>query len=913
MKYEKKQNLIIVRDGESMLCIEVFSEGIVRIKRSSKKSDWERKGLVVDMQTGKIEYNVQESSRGIVIDTGKVKVIVNESNKLITFYDAIGRTLLSERARSCEMRPVIVSKEKCYSVAQGFDRDAQEGLYGLGQYEEGFVNYRNCEVLMIQANRVIVNPFLVSTRGYGILWDNYSQSKFIAGVTDYTFSSEVADGIDYYFLFGGSIDGTIREYRKLTGTVPMFPKWVFGFWQSKERYLDQDELVYIVEEYRARKIPIDCIVQDWRYWGENEVFSGMTWEKHRFPDPKGMMKKIHSLHAHLMASFWPAFGPQSPIYKEMAAKGFLFEYPHWTGSRVYDAFSERGRNIYWKHLKRCLFDNDVDAYWMDGTEPEFTSAEDRFILAETVTANRDNELGTMARYLNAFSLVTTKGVYENQRAVSDNKRVFILTRSSFTGQQRYAAASWSGDTFASWGTLQAQICAAINFSLAGVPYWTCDVGAFYASPAYKNALTDPAFKELYVRWFQFVAFTPILRVHGTEIPREIWRFGEPGAIHYDTIAKFIKLRYRLLPYVYSMAWKVTNEGYSFIRALACEYPDDERSRETSAQYMFGTSLLVCPVTKELYGTTKNKGDYIYYRNLYTPDGKEHGLVLEAFDGLDFHDLRGKRKIDTSSMGSAGNIPLDIEREYSQRWTGKIRSNEPGVYEFTAITDGSLRLWFDGKLVIDQWSNREEKRFSFSVELLAETKYDIRLDHQQFRMKQAGMKLTWHTPEMASYEAKKSVDIYLPPAKKWYDFWTGKTIGGGKVIRSKPALDTMPLFVRAGSIVPMGPVLQYTTEKPADPIDLRVYTGADAESNLYEDEDDNYNYEKGSYSIVPFTWSEGTKTLSIGKRIGTFPGMLKTRTFNVVFVKKRHGTGLDETRKPDASVTYNGKEIRIRSD
>ncbi len=911
MKYERKQNKIIVHTGESTLEIEIFTDKIMRIKRNPKKSVKSIDSLVVSIRPDSAGFSVDETSAGLVVDTGAVRATVHKANYSLTFSDANGAELLSERARSSVIRPRTVSGEKTYSVSQGFERSSDEGIYGLGQYEEGFVNYKNCEILMIQANRVIVNPFLVSTRGYGLLWDNYSQTVFNAGENDFSFDSEVGDAIDYSFMFGGSVDGSIRQYRKMTGEVPMFPKWIFGFWQSKERYLDQDELVHIVEEYRRRNVPIDCIVQDWRYWGENEVFSGMIWEKHRFPNPKVMMKKLHSLNTHLMASIWPAFGSESPVHKDMAASGHLFGYPHWTGSKVYDAFSAKARNIYWKHLKKCLFDNDVDAYWMDGTEPEFVSAEDRFFLAETIKANKDNALGTMARFLNAYSLMTVKGVYENQRALSNKKRVFILTRSSFAGQQKYGAASWSGDTYASWGTLQGSVAAGINFSLAGVPYWTSDVGAFYVSPAYKQPLADPAFKELYVRWFQFVSFTPIMRVHGTEIPREIWRLGEPGSVHYDTIAKFIRLRYRLLPYVYSTAWKVSSEGYSFIRALACDFPEDEESRDNKSQFMFGSSIMACPVTKELYSTTKNRGDFIYYKNLFTPDGREHGLVFEVFDGLDFKNLAAKRKIDTSSMGSPGNIPLEIEREYSERWTGKILTESVGTYELTAITDGSIRMWLDGKLVIDEPSNREEKRFSVKAELEACTKYDIKVEHRQFRMKQSSMKIVWYTPDMALYDAKKSIPVYLPPAAAWFDFWSGRKTRGGRTVTVKPGLDTMPLYVPSGSILPLGPEMQYTTEKPADPIELRVYAGADARTEIYEDENDNYNYERGARSIIPIEWNQQSKTLRICARSGEFPGMLKTRTFNVVVVRRGKGIGLAETKKPDAVVSYKGKEILLK--
>jgi alpha-D-xyloside xylohydrolase len=399
-------------------------------------------------------------------------------------------------------------------------------------------------------------------------------------------------------------------------------------------------------------------------------------------------------------------------------------------------------------------------------------------------------------------------------------------------------------------------------------------------------------------------------VHGTAIPREIWRFGEKGSTEYDTQVKFIKLRYKTLPYVYSTAWKVTKDGYSFIRPLAASFPKDAGTFSNGSQFMFGQSMMACPVTKELYTKTKNTGDYIYLNNLFTPDGKENGLIYECFNNMDFTDCRAKRKLDTSSMGWAGNIPFSIKREYSQRWAGKILSNEAGQYDFTAITDGSLRIWFDGKLVVDARDNREEKRFNFKAVLKTNTKYDIKLEHRQFKMNQAIMRLNWYTPAMKKRDSIKSIDVYLPEAAKWFDFWTGKTFKGSQTLKLKPAMDTMPVFVPAGSIIPMGPEMQYTTEKPCDPIELRVYDGADASFDIYEDENDNYNYEKGVYSVIPVRWNDTAKALTIGARQGEFPGMLKKRTFKIVFVKAGHGKGIEETKKADKTMKYTGEEAVI---
>lgn len=896
---KKIKNGVEIRSGKRIMRILLYSSDIVRISYGDEHKIKNKKSLSVIMQPEETKFLIFENKKIILIKTSKLNIVIRKKTLQVDFYDENKKILLKDNLRFIKLN----------SIQENFTYPSKDALYGLGQYEEDFFNYKNCEVLMIQANRVIVNPFLVSSAGWGILWDNYSKTIYKAQNDNFSFWSEEGGISDYYFVYDRNIDGAIKKYRKLTGTAPMFPKWVFGFWQSKERYLDQDELVYILQEYRKRKVPIDAIVQDWRYWGENEVFSGMIWNKYRFPSPKKMMNKIHKLHAHLMASLWPSFGPKSKIYQEMKKKGFLFPFPHWTGGRVYDAFNENARDIYWKYIKKGLYDIGLDAFWMDGTEAEFLSAEDRFVQEEYFKANKKNALGTMSEYLNAFSLMTTKGVAENYRKIEKKKRLFILTRSSFAGQQRNAAASWSGDTFAGWEVLKAQISAGINFSTSGIPYWTSDIGAFYPFFKYRNPLQDKNYKELYLRWFQFVTFTPILRVHGTYCPREIWRFGDEDSVEYKSQLKYINLRYRLLPYIYSTAAKVTQDGFSFIRPIAAEFLDD-RSKNCGTQYFFGKSIMVCPVYKSLFSEPENKGTYIYYKNLFTPDGKEHGLIFEIYKGTDFKNLIRTRKLDTSSMGWAGSIPPEIDCEYSQRWRGKILSNEAGLYEFFAVVDGSLRIWFDGKLVVDAWKNRDERRFSFTVKLKANTKYDIKLEHQQFKIKQAVMQLNWYTPAMREADKKKFIQVYLPNGKKWYDFWTGKIFDGGILLKLKPDLFTLPLFIPSGSIIPLGPVMQWTTEKLSDPLEIRVYTGMDAEFELYEDENDNYNYEKGYFSIIPFKWEEKTKKLIIGKRRGKFPGMLLKRKFNIVFVRPGKGAGDEITIKPDMSITYTGKEIEF---
>jgi alpha-D-xyloside xylohydrolase len=432
-------------------------------------------------------------------------------------------------------------------------------------------------------------------------------------------------------------------------------------------------------------------------------------------------------------------------------------------SHIYDAYGLWAGDIYWKHLKKNIFDKGMAGFWMDATEPETGMTWTPGMSEGAIKRLKKCELGTMARYLNTYSLVSTRPVYEGQREATSDKRVYILTRSAFAGQQRYAATTWSGDIMATWPVLKKQIVAGLNFCMAGIPYWTTDIGGFFTERnliARSNRHEDPDYRELYVRWFQYGAFCPIFRSHGTNTPREVWRFGEPGDVTYDTLVKFDNLRYRLMPYIYSLAWKVTSGDYTIMRGLAMDFRSDPKVYNIADQFMFGPALLVNPVTAPL-----------------------------------------------------------------KEMTGPVR------------------------------------------------------------------------------------EVYLPESAGWYDFWTGDKHEGGRTITAPAPLSTMPLYVKAGSIVPMGPFIQYAAEK-SDPIELRVYPGADAVFTLYEDENDNYNYENGMYSTVEFKWDDSEKALTMGERKGGFPGMKKGKTINVVIVGPGHGAGLEPEDDPDKTVTYTGKRVTL---
>jgi alpha-D-xyloside xylohydrolase len=580
--------------------------------------------------------------------------------------------------------------------------------------------------------------------------------------------SDVADQIDYYFIHGKNLDDVIQGYRTVTGKAPMMPKWAMGYWQSRERYKTQEELVSVVKEFRERQFPLDNIVQDWMYWKEDQ-WGSHEFDPARFPDPDGMVKKLHdSLHARIMISIWPKFYVGTKHYDEFREKGWLFLHNiekgvrDWVGpgyvSTFMDPFSAGARDLYWKQVNENLFRRGIDAWWLDSTEPDLQS---NVSDSEMLLRMNPNALGTAARYENAYSLMMTKGVYENQRKTSPDQRVFILTRSAYAGQQRYASASWSGDVATRWYDLRAQIAAGLNFSLAGIPYWTSDIGGFATEPRYEHPTdSDLAeWRELNTRWFQFGAFSPLFRSHGQFPYREPFNLAPEDHPAYTSMLAYTRLRYRLMPYLYSLAGMVTHNDYTIMRALVMDFGSDSNVLSIGDQFMLGPALLVNPV----------------------------------------------------------------------------------------------------------------------IEYKARTR-----------------------------------KVYLPAGSGWYNLKSGARYRGGQTIQAKAPYTDIPVFVREGSILPCGPALQYSDQRPADPARLFVYTGSNGSFTLYEDENVNYNYEKGMYSTIPLSYGEKEKTLTIGKRQGEFPGMLMKRTFEIVWLGKRKASGLDFQSKPDTTVTYDGNLQSIRT-
>ena len=723
--------------GCSFICdsvqyrVEFMSAGCVRILSYPEGDTLVTKRLVVDAEKPTFkDYRYAETKQTFVFRTHELSVTFDKVNAAFIFHEAsTGRLLLKEKdhKKARDFKRSEAGGEQCLEVIQRFIPTADEAIYGLGQYQNGIMNYRGKSVLLLQANMDIVNPFLVSTNGYGILWDNYSSTKFEDTDEGYSFMSEVGDASDYYFVYGRSMDEVVSGYRKLTGNVPMFGKWVYGFWQSKERYKSFDELKAVVKEYRRRGIPLDNIVQDWEYWGDKLHWNSLTFNPLHFDNPRQVIDELHQQdNVHFMLSVWPGFGPETDVYHSLDSIGALFDEPTWAGYKVFDAYNPAARNIFWQYLKKGLYDMGVDAWWMDATEPSFREGFTQLKQEEKTKSAGNTCLGSFHRYLNTYSLEMLKDFYRRLRAESNQKRIFILTRSAFASQQHYGTAVWSGDVSASWENMHKQLVAGLNLSMSGIPYWTSDTGGFFVTERdakYPDGLKSNDYKELYSRWFQFSAFTPIFRAHGTNVPREVWQFGAKGTPYYDNQVKYINLRYRLLPYIYSMSYQVTADDYTMLRGLAMDFTTDTCTFNIDNSYMFGTSLLVRPV--------------------FHPQSEE-----------------------------------------------------------------------------------------------------------------------------------KDIAVYLPghEGKYWYDFWTGQAFGGRKECVQANVLDVLPLYVKAGSILPLAEVKQYAMECPDRELELRIYGGTDASFLWYEDEGDSYRYEEGVSSQVPMQWKDAERTLTIGKREGNYPGM-----------------------------------------
>jgi len=791
------------------------------------------------------DFKVIDEASNVEVKCKSISVLVDKQTGKLSFADITGKVILSETVGSRKLIPGTVMGEPCFAAEQSFESPADEFIFGLGQFQDGHYNIKGITRSLTQVNSQIAIPFIYSSKGYGLLWYQYGLTDFnpaenfvtlvkqekstgneqMAEVTttsgtqkvsqnqslyngkftvpkdgEYsifmdlgdmgnryyvvidgvvvidqsnmwlpptaaalvnlkagehnvqllcksdnkptlawklkdnitTFRSPNAKMLDYV-VFAGSADEVIASYRNLSGNAPMFPKWAYGFWQCRERYTSGTHLVETVKEFRKRNLPLDVIVQDWQYWG-SRGWGVPQFDEKNYPNPAGFIKELHDLNAHFNISIWSNPDKNSEIGKEYVAKNRFI-----TDTKWLDYFNSETRKEYWNTLKVNMFDNGVDSWWMDAVEPENDA------LKGTKTY-----IGAGDFYRLTYPLKVSQAVYEGQRETSSDKRVCILTRSAFSGQQRYGVINWSGDIGGTWDVFRNQIVAGLNFTITGLPYWTTDIGGFFRPG--QSQYTDEKFHELLTRWYQWGVFNPIFRMHGYQTETEPWKYGQTVENHMRIM---LNLRYQLLPYIYSEAWQVTKNGSTMMRPMVMDFNGDAEAVKQPFEYMFGKAFLVAPIT---------------------------------------------------------------EAAATQR------------------------------------------------------------------------------------------DVYLPKSTDWYDFWTGKQMKGGQTVIAEAPLDRIPLFIKAGSIVPMGPIVQSSGEKISEPLEIRIYGGANGEFTLYDDEGDNYNYEKGQYATITFTWNDAKKTLTIADRKGSFPGMLAERKFNILLVSENSGTGMEVTNTFDKVVTYSGKEV-----
>lgn len=907
-----------------------YGPRLVRVAAHLGEAHTSQPSLVVVARPEPVAFDVRESGDMLTIAGPAVRVTVNKRSCALAFFGADGTLLTRERETApTELQRVQIAGSPSYALTQTFTLTPDESLYGLGQYNETYMDYRGRDVLMVQTNIGIVVPFMVSTRRWGLLWDVYSKMSFSDRPEGATFRAESAPaGADYYLVAGADMDGVIAGYRRLTGAAPMFPKAAFGLFMSKERYHTQQQLLDVVRRFRAERFPLDYIVQDWQYWGGEKNgpngrewdgnWSGMVWDRERFPDPAGMTRELHgTLNTKLMISIWPSVGNDTALARELDAGGLRFEPLHWISkrARIYDAFSAEGRRIYFKHVRKGLLDLGVDALWMDGTEVEVGgAAHDPGEVEADIKRLGRTAMGDSTRYLNVYSLLTTRGVYEGQRAAADlgGKRVLTLTRSAWAGQQRYAAMAWSGDTTASWAALRAQIAGGLNVAMAGQPYWTQDTGGFFVN--FGGGERNPAYRELYARWNQFGIFNPVYRIHGTSIEREPYLFKEMDPAVYGSLLRAAQLRYRLLPYLYSLAWRSTHEGYTMMRGLAMDFPDQKPLRKVDDTYMFGPAFLVQPITRPMFHPVLPPPATVPATQLRTPDG-QRGLVLEYFEGMNF-EKPASRTVDTvvdhhwpdPPLGSIPPGLASLDR-FSARWTGELIATESGEHEIGVEGDDGFRLWLDDKLVVDDWAVGGARFNGHRITLREGQVLKLRIDFYQ----QGGnrlLRLGWRTPSLQRElaELHKKLDqrqaTPLPAGGDWFDFWTGQRHVGGRSVERDYALDEFPLFVRAGAIVPLGPVVEHTGQRPEAPWEIRVYPGADGGFTLYEDDGETYAYERGERATTALRWDDARRTLHIGARQGRYRGMVMRRELRVRLMAPPDQIGHTRT------VQYQGRALAL---
>ncbi len=738
---------------QGVMRVEVCQGDIIRIEYSPAAALPAKHSLVVNKIWGRVAFKVRENAGSIDIQTSRLIVKVSKSTGAVTFTDLKGNLILAEASENSKsVTPAVVDGVSTNMIEDLYKSPTNEALYGLGQHQDGILDLKGAHEHIRNVNTEINIPVLVSNRGYGIYWDNASPSDFYGDArngTAFRYVSQCGNMVDYYFFYGPSLDKVISLYRVATGAAPLFPKWAYGLFQSKDRYMSQAELESVKDGYRNNHIPLDCIVQDWDYWDP------YAWGSHimnpaRYPDPKALLNDFHHAHIHGMISIWPVYqyvaNPTDPSedrnFNEINKLGAF--YPSAGTHHFYDTFNAKARKLVYRQIyDELLGKYGWDGIWADNTEPQ--PYPDYFDMRTVNTA-----IGKGVLHINAYPLEHSRALYDGWRSIGPTgKRVYILTRSAFAGQQRYATTCWSGDIQCNFPTLQTQIPAGLNFASAGMPYWTTDIGGYWGHTL--NWKTS-ANNELFTRWFEYGTFCPIFRIHGggtRELYSDSW-----SDITKATLLKFDNLRYRLMPYIYSLAWRVTSQGYTIMRPLVFDYQHDPNVYNIKDQFLFGSAFMVNPVV-----------------------------------------------------------------------------------EANAV---SRQVYF--------------------------------------------------------------------PAGRWFNFWTGKPVSGGVTKIVNAPLNLIPIYVKAGSIVPMGPFIQYA-DQSANPLEIRIYRGANGTFTLYEDEGNTYDYEKGRHSEIPFQWDDKADRLTIGVRTGNFKGMLAHRTFHIVLVSPNNGDGVAIGR-PNQTVEYTGSRVVI---
>jgi alpha-D-xyloside xylohydrolase len=870
--------------------IQFYSEGTIRCTKSKMPL---RASLVVKYSPKEINFSKSENEKSIILSTEKVKVIISKSDGKISFCKP-DSTLLLEEYEKPEFEKIVVKGDEGYSIKQKFLLNS-EGLYGLGQNQENYMNYKNKKILLSQTNTNAISPVLISSNNIGIFWDNYSATIFSEKDNISEFYSKMGDGIDYYLFVGDNLDKVISEYRKLTGKAVMLPRWAFGYWQSKERYQTQDELLSVGQRYRQEQIPIDVMVQDWEWW-ERGKWSGMEFDKTRFYDPKKMMDELHKINLHALISVWPSIGVESAMHDDLDKRGFLLKPISWGNSRYVDVYNPEAMDIYNEYVYRNIYTQGFDGWWHDSTEPDVVNSLTKESHQYETERLDNNYLGSYTRYLNPFVLAMLDKIYEKWTSAGKEKRACILTRSAFAGIQRDGVITWSGDIGASWEIFKDQITAAINFCISGFPYWSFDIGAFFIGAyggIFSYGAKNPAYMEFYTRMFQFAAFCPIFRSHGTNAPREMWEMGE----FMPVLVEFDKLRYKLIPYIYSLAGRVYIEDYTMMRSLVMDFPNDKNVYEIKDEYMFGNNILVAPVTDYMYHTPPQ------ISKLVPKEVFKNGVKVKYYKDNNFTNLTKEETADNINIfWYTGRPDYVTDSEYSIRWEGTLVAPETGKYQFQVKTHDSKVIILDGKKLNIEL-DYIEPYFEY-INLEKGKEYSIICETQRMQTGPARFLLFWKTPsdfqkEMEKADKPKTREVYLPKGCKWIDFWTNAVYEGGKTYTFDAPIDKIPLLIKQGSILPLKDNMQYADEKPFGELEIRVYQGANGEFLLYEDEGDNLNYQSGSFSLIKFEYNENEKKLKINKREGTFEGMQKDRIFKITNGKKTIKT-----------INYNGEELVV---